>query len=293
MTIYQKLLNHQLLSPSEEQHLIGMAHQGCMQSRERLILLNMRLVHSVCRKYETEYVSAENLIGDGVEGLIKAIDGFDPTLGTRLSTYATFSIHTTVGRSPLLQATIRLPNDITIAVKQVRKVIADLTRDGNHTPTNEEIAEKINKLDAQGVAKIRLIIDTIINATSLDAPVRGNDGDNRRVIDFLEYKDPNVFDESININEIDLEFFLSKLQREEAFALTRSYGIPCKMTQIEIAEALHTRRYKIPVIRDRALKKCQRIAKYLKSEYILTGCENWAAIMTDPEEDDLQMEFIF
>lgn len=44
---YQKLLNHELLSASEERYLIGEAHQGCIQSREKLILLNMRLVHWV------------------------------------------------------------------------------------------------------------------------------------------------------------------------------------------------------------------------------------------------------
>ena len=41
--------------PDEERHLIDKAHRGCMQSRERLILLNMRLGHWVCSNEISEY----------------------------------------------------------------------------------------------------------------------------------------------------------------------------------------------------------------------------------------------
>ena len=112
VNIYQKFLNHERLNHCEERHLIGLAHQGCQQSRDRRILSNMRLVGWICSKYETETVSTEDLMGDGVEGLIGAIDGFDLTLGTRLSTYASIGIHTAVGRSSVLQATLQHPENI-------------------------------------------------------------------------------------------------------------------------------------------------------------------------------------
>ena len=51
-----ELLDHELLSPAEKQYLIGKVHRGCSQATERLILLNMRLVHWVCSKYATETV---------------------------------------------------------------------------------------------------------------------------------------------------------------------------------------------------------------------------------------------
>ena len=138
---YDKLLEHDILSVYEERYLIGQAQNGCEQSRERLILLNMRLVHSICLKYATETVSAQDLMGDGVPGLIRAIDKMDLTLGTRLSTYATFWIHATVGRSPLLQTTIRLPVYKVEALNKVRKAIAELERQGNTAPSNEDIAD--------------------------------------------------------------------------------------------------------------------------------------------------------
>ncbi len=268
---YQKLLNHELISASEERYLIDKAHRGCMQSRERLILLNMRLVYWVCSKYTTETVSAEDLIGDGVQGLIRAIKGFDLSLGTRLSTYATLAIHHTVGRSPLLQATVHLPEKIRRAVKQIRKAIADLELQGNLDPNNDEIASKIEGLEPKAIAEFRLLMATTQDVVSLDTPIQNEDGKELSIADVVKYEDP-AFDRLLN--EIDLDFFLSKLQREEEFVLTRSYGIPREMTNIEIAEAIHCYRNEVTGIQRRALRKCQRIAKHLRSGDILTGCEN-------------------
>lgn len=95
-----------------------------------------------------------------------------------------------------------------------------------------------------------------------------------------------------NLNEMDLDFFLSKLQPHEEFVLSRSYGIPREMTNIEIAEAIGCHRNEVTGIRNRALRKCQRIATHLKSGDFLTKGENWAAIMADPVEAP-QMELLF
>ena len=257
-----------------------MAHQGCQQSRDRLILLNMRLVGWICSKYQTETVSAEDLIGDGVEGLIGAIDGFDLTLGTRLSTFATIGIHTAVGRSPLLQSTIRMPENINQPLKRINKVMADLASEGNLTPSNEDIAEKLENVTPQVVAQIRLLMDTTLGVVSLDVPIRREDGNDAYIADFVQYDDPafQKFED-----EMDLDFFLNKLPEHQAFVLTRSYGIPIDMTNIEIAKEIKKHPNDITRTRERALRKCQRIAKYLKSEPILTGCENWEAIMMDPK----------
>lgn len=293
MDCYNELLTHELLSLSEERHLLTMAHKGCQQSRERLILLNMRLVGWICSKYETETVSADDLMGNGVEGLIGAIDGFNLTLGTRLSTYATIGIHTAVGRSPVLQATIQHPENINQPLKRIKKVMADFASAGNLTPSNEEIAEKLGNVPPQVVAQIRLLMDTTLGVVSMDAPIRDDDGNKVYVADFVQYDDP-AFQEFED--EMELDFFLDKLPEHEAFVLTRSYGIPIDMTNIEIAKEIRTHPNHITGMRERTLRKCQRIAKYLKSQPILTGSEDWKAIMMDPKlmpepDGKYQMEF--
>lgn len=284
---YQKILNHELLSLSEERHLIDKTHQGCMQSRERLILLNMRLVHSVCSKYATETVSAEDLVGDGVQGLIRAIEGFDLSIGTRLSTYATLEIHHSVGRSPLLQATIRLPANVAQAVRKIRKAMTCLAWQGNLDPKNEEVAAMIDDLEPKSVGELRLLMETTLAVVSLDTPIGGEDGKELSITDVIKYEDP-AYDRLLN--EVNLEFFLSKLQRHEAIVLSLSYGIPREMTNIQIAEAARCHRNKVPEIRDRALRKCQRIAEHIKSRQRLSPDVNWPEIIAEPGE---QTEMIF
>lgn len=300
--IYNKLLKHERLSAAEERQLIGKSHNGCEQSRERLILLNMRLVNSICSKYATETVRAEELISDGVEGLMKAIDRMDMTIGTRLSTYATYWIHQSVKRSPFLETIIRLPEGKTLFLRKMQKAIAELAQQGNLEPSNEEIANLMGGTTPQKVAEMRLLKATILDVFSFDAGVSSDNADDDfSSTDMLGYEDPNY--EEV-INEIDLDFFLSKLPPYEAFVLTRSYGVPRKiegypfsgaqrqMKGYEIAEAIGCPENKVGGIRERALARCQRIAKYLKSRPLIVENEPWAYIMADPLETP-QMEFLF
>lgn len=295
-------MNHELLSASEERHLIGKAHNGCEQSRDRLTLSNLRLVNSICSKYATETVPARDLIGDGLLGLMRAIDGMDLTFGTRLSTYATYWIDQAVKRSSLLETSIRLPEYKALLMRKIQKTMAELAQQGNREPSNEEIANLIDDTTPQEVAEMQLLMATTLDVFSFDAAIPGNNADDDfSFADILGYEDRTYED---LINEIDVDFFLSKLQPHEAFALARSYGVRRKikgypfygtqgeMKNYEIAEAIRCSPNKVTGIRKRALAKCQRIAEYLKSRLLIVGNEPWAYIMADPIEAP-QMEFLF
>ena len=127
-----------------------------------------------------------------------------------------------------------------------------------------------------------MLTETTLNVASLDAPIKDEDGKKLSMADVVKYEDP-AFNRLLN--EMDLDFFLSKLQPHEEFVLSRSYGIPREMTNIEIAEVIGCHRNEVTGIRNRALRKGQRIATHLKSQNTLTGCEDWAVIMADPIED--------
>ena len=72
-SIYAKSLQHELLSENEEQALLYQAHSGDDNAREKLILLNIRLVRSIAQQYENLElgVEADDLMADGVFGLCK------------------------------------------------------------------------------------------------------------------------------------------------------------------------------------------------------------------------------
>jgi RNA polymerase sporulation-specific sigma factor len=77
------------LSAKEEQEELVKYHTlGDINARNRLVNHNMRLVAHIIKKYYSNYSDQEDIISIGTIGLIKAINTFDYTKGTRLATYA-------------------------------------------------------------------------------------------------------------------------------------------------------------------------------------------------------------
>ena len=76
------------LDPEEEREYFVKCRQGDREAREKLILHNLRLVSHIVKKYFTAAKNQEDLISIGTIGLIKAIDSFDVSNGTRFATYA-------------------------------------------------------------------------------------------------------------------------------------------------------------------------------------------------------------
>ncbi|MBQ7225060.1 MAG: RNA polymerase sporulation sigma factor SigK [Clostridia bacterium] len=76
------------LSKEEEEKCLSLVKKGDKQARDRLIEHNLRLVAHVVRKYYTANKSTEDLISVGTVGLIKAVDTYNSSSGTKFATYA-------------------------------------------------------------------------------------------------------------------------------------------------------------------------------------------------------------
>ena len=76
------------LSKEEETRYFELCKKGDEKAREKLIEHNLRLVAHIVRKYYVTNKNTEDLISVGTIGLIKAIDSFDNTNGTKFATYA-------------------------------------------------------------------------------------------------------------------------------------------------------------------------------------------------------------
>lgn len=76
------------LPPKEEREYIERKLNGDKQARAVLIERNLRLVSHIVKKYYSKTNDTDDLISIGTIGLIKAIDSFDNSKGTRLATYA-------------------------------------------------------------------------------------------------------------------------------------------------------------------------------------------------------------
>jgi RNA polymerase sigma-32 factor len=77
-----------MLSPAEEQQLARAAVGGDESAFERLVAAHLRLVFSIAYTYRRHQLSLDELVSEGLIGLVIACRRFDPERGTRLAPYA-------------------------------------------------------------------------------------------------------------------------------------------------------------------------------------------------------------
>ena len=139
-----KIRGGRLLDAAEERELSGRAREGDKEARARLIKSNLRLVISIAKKYRGRGVLFEDLIQEGNAGLIKAVERFDPSLGNRFSTYATWWIRQAVTRAIADHArTVRLPAHVVDAVFRLRRAENALSTELGRDATEEELALRL------------------------------------------------------------------------------------------------------------------------------------------------------
>jgi RNA polymerase primary sigma factor len=164
---------HALLTADEEIELAKRIERGDLAAKERMINSNLRLVVSQARRYQGHGLPMEDLVQEGMLGLIRAVEKFDWRRGFKFSTYGTLWIRQALQRG--LQnhgRTIRLPVHVAQRQTKVRKVESELSTKLGREPTDEEIAAEA-KLDVDEVAELRELTRGL---TSLDQPV-GEDGE--------------------------------------------------------------------------------------------------------------------
>lgn len=122
---------------------VGRFEQLASKFKNELITKNLRLVVSRAKMFVNRGLDFEDLIQEGNIGLMKAIDKFDSSKKTKVSTYATWWIDQSIRRSISNKGkTVRVPTHIewmqTKVAEATRKLQAELQRQ----PTIEEIAAR-------------------------------------------------------------------------------------------------------------------------------------------------------
>ncbi|HEC65147.1 MAG TPA: RNA polymerase subunit sigma-70, partial [bacterium] len=82
---YKYLLNHPILSHTEEKETLKLVAKGDTVAREKMVLHNMKLVYQIAWK-SNNHLPLDDRFQAGILGLYKALDKFNLAKGKRFST---------------------------------------------------------------------------------------------------------------------------------------------------------------------------------------------------------------
>ncbi len=254
----QNLHNHHTLTAEERDELEQQTQQG-EQARQALILANLRLVFSVARRYQRLGMPMEDLVQEGMAGLLQAVEKYDWRKGNKFSTYAVWWIRQAVTRALSNQSrTIRLPSYRVEQISKIYQVRDRLSQRLGRDPSSAEIADSLNWETSQVDYALQL---GDMHAASLNAPVT-DDGDDKGERTLM-----HIISDTHAIEPIDqayrsllytaLERELTRLDRREAQILRLRYGLDGgrEHTLAEIGQYVGLTRERVRQIQKEALAK--------------------------------------
>ena len=253
-----------LLTAEEEIDLAQKIEKGSKRAQKKLIQSNLRLVVSIAKKYVGRGMSFLDLIQEGNQGLMRAVEKYDWRRGYKFSTYATWWIRQAITRAIADQArTIRIPVHMVETINKVMRVARKLMQSLGREPTPKEIAEEMEMSPDQ----IRKIFKIAQTTTSLEKPV-GDEGDSL-LGDFIQdTSQPSPYDSaSKQLLKENIEEVLDTLSEREAKVLKMRFGLDGyqpPMTLEEVGQEFGVTRERIRQIEAKALRKLKHPSRRKK-----------------------------
>lgn len=247
-----------LLSADEEKFYARQARSGDESGRQRMIESNLRLVVKISRRYINRGLTLLDLIEEGNLGLIRAVEKFDPDLGFRFSTYATWWIRQTIERAIMNQTrTIRLPIHVVKELNVYLRAARELTQKLDHEPSAEEIADMLDR----PVAEVKRMLGLNERVVSMDTPV-GPDSENSMVdlIADVQVCDPSQLLQDIDIKD-NIAVWLEELSDKQREVVSRRFGLRGyeSSTLEEVGREIGLTRERVRQIQVEALKRLRHI----------------------------------
>jgi len=241
-----------ILDRTEEVKLFQQLSEGEEEIKDILIKYNIRLVINIAKKYRNCGIEMDDLIQEGILGLIKAIEKFDYTKGFKFSTYAMHWI-----KNYVLKA-IYLKNK---AIRAPHWLIEDLNKINKYSE-GHSLTSFYDAANELGISKSRVdkIIFYLNSSSFLKSLSDTVSGEELLVEDLIEDK-PELF-----INEkIDLSTCIEHLSEREQYIISRRffYG----NTLQEIGDDLDLTRERVRKIEYEALKKMKKELSYKEEHY--------------------------
>jgi RNA polymerase primary sigma factor len=243
-----------LLTADQEKDLARRIETGDTEARDQMVRANLRLVVNIARGYTGKGLALQDLIEEGNLGLLRAVEGFDPNMNTRFSTYASYWIKQSIKRALVNTAkTIRIPAYMVELLAKWRRATNKLTDELGRPPTPEEIG----KLLGLPKKKLSIIKKAIRVYNSTPQSDQGEQGWSiEEMLPDGRAKTPDT--EMVETDDLKhVMVLLEKMDSREATVLRMRFGLNDEepKTLKEIGECLGLTRERVRQIESEALAK--------------------------------------
>jgi RNA polymerase sigma factor (sigma-70 family) len=243
------------VSGDEADELARRAQAGDDAAREALIRRLLPLVHSTARRYRTEGLEQADLLQEGIVGLLRALQRYDPERGVPFAAFATWWIRQALqeARSDFMRP-MRLPPKALRQLSQLKSEHQRIYQGERRSATIGELAERTNIELEQAEA----LLTADARPRSLDEPVENTQGELGTMGDLLE--DPlsaAAYEDVVDaVAAEQLQALLSRLTERERAVVQARFGFDVPGEKLsEVGERLGVSAERVRQIEERALAK--------------------------------------
>lgn len=257
--LYLNNLSCPLLTAQDEIDLANRIREGDKKAYDQMIEANLRLVVKMAKRYMNRGLAFLDLIAEGNLGLMRAVEKFNPDLGFRFSTYATWWIKQSVERALLNQTrTIRVPIHVLKELNVYLRTMAEMRRELDREPTLDELAAKVGKT-------VEEIKKTLTATKAVDSIDDMYDDSSRPIIETIASENsvaPHTELEKNNLSE-HLNKWLEHLSENQRTVISMRFGLRGydASTLENIGNQIGLTRERVRQIQIEAMKRLAQIAK--------------------------------